>query len=158
MKTLKYCLFVMIVFMIVPLNLLAQVKEIPVTTSSKEALNFFLEGRDKLESGQNPAEAISLFEKAIQKDPDFARAYLYRSQSGGGYNIFRQNLDKAVSLISKVSEGEKLEILYTQASADGNGQKQKEYLDQLLKRSLLIKEFIKPQPGIIQTSMIIIMQ
>jgi len=133
MKTLKYCLFVMIVFMIVPLNLLAQVKEIPVTTSSKEALNFFLEGRDKLESGQNPAEAISLFEKAIQKDPDFARAYLYRSQSGGGYNIFRQNLDKAVSLISKVSEGEKLEILYTQASADGNGQKQKEYLDQLLK-------------------------
>jgi Flp pilus assembly protein TadD, contains TPR repeats len=133
MRTLKYGLFILVVFMIVPITLLAQNKEVPITTSSKEALKYFMDGRDKLESGESPAEAISLFEKAIQKDPNFAKAYLYRAQSGGGYNVFRQNLDKAVSLIGKVSEGEKLEIQYSQASADGNGQKQKEYLDQLLK-------------------------
>jgi tetratricopeptide (TPR) repeat protein len=133
MKTVKYSLFILVVFMIAPIILLAQNKEVPVTTSSKEALKYFIDGRDKLESGESPAEAISLFEKAIQKDPNFAKAYLYRAQSGGGYNVFRQNLDKAVSLIGKVSEGEKLEIQYSQASADGNGQKQKEYLDQLLK-------------------------
>lgn len=133
MKTLKYGLFILVVFMIVPITLLAQNKEIPITTSSKEALKYFMDGRDKLESGESPSEAILLFEKAIQKDPNFAKAYLYRAQSGGGYNVFRQNLDKAVSLIGNVSEGEKLEIQYAQASADGNGQKQKEYLDQLLK-------------------------
>ena len=106
--------------------------EMSITTSSKEALNFFIDGRDKFENFEN-ASAASLFDKAIQTDPNFAMAYLYRSWSGGGSNIFRQNLDKAVTLIDKVSEGEKYQILYSQANADGNGQKQKEYLDQLLK-------------------------
>ena len=105
--------------------------EIPITTSSKEALKFFIDGRDKFENIEFVA-AASFFDKTIQTDPNFAMAYLYRSWSGGGSNIFRQNLDKAVSLIDKVSDGEKNEILYNQAQADGNGQKQKEYLDQLL--------------------------
>jgi tetratricopeptide (TPR) repeat protein len=131
MKALKYGLFVLIVFIIVPLNLLAQNKEVPITTSSKEALKFFLDGMDRLENSEAVA-ATSLFDKAIQKDPNFALAYLYRAQSGGGYNVFRQNLDKAISLAEKVSDGEKLEILYYQAYADGNGQKQKELLDKLL--------------------------
>lgn len=131
MKTLKYGLLVLIVFIIVPINLLAQIKEVPVMTSSKEALKFFLDGRDKFDNIEFMV-AASLFDKAIQKDPNFAMAYLYRAQSGGGYNVFRQNLDKAVNLAGKVSEGEKLEIQYIQAYAEGNGQKQKECLDKLL--------------------------
>jgi tetratricopeptide (TPR) repeat protein len=131
MKTLKYGLIILVVFMIVPINLRAQSKEIPVTTSSKEALKLFLDGRAKFDDNEFVA-AASLFDKAIQTDPNFAIAYLYRAESGGGYKIFRQNLDKAISLIGKVSEGEKLEIQYNQANADGNGQKQKELLDKLL--------------------------
>jgi tetratricopeptide (TPR) repeat protein len=133
MKTLKngFCVL-LIIFSVVPLSLTAQNKEIPITTSSKEALDFLLKGRNKLENFEEPTAAV-LFDKAIQKDPEFALAYLYRSQSGGGIVLFRQNLDKAVGLISKVSEGEKYEILYTQALADGNGLKRKEYLDRLLK-------------------------
>ena len=49
MKTLKYALFILVVFLIVPLNLQAQPKEVPVTTSSKDALKFFLDGRDKFD-------------------------------------------------------------------------------------------------------------
>lgn len=105
--------------------------EIPVTTTSKEALKIFTDGRDKFENIEFIA-AASLFDKAIQTDTNFAIAYLYRSQSGGEPEIFRQNLDKAVSLIDNVSDGEKNEILYYLAQADDNGQKQKEYLDQLL--------------------------
>jgi tetratricopeptide (TPR) repeat protein len=131
MKTLKSALFILVVYMIVPINLQAQSKEVLVTTSSKEALKFFLDGRDKFENNEFNA-AASLFDKAIQTDPSFAMAYLYRAQSGGGYNVYRQNLDKAISLIGKVSEGEKLEIQYNQAYADGNGQKQKELFDKLL--------------------------
>lgn len=115
----------------VPLTLVAQVKEVPVTTKSKEALNFFLSGRDKMEN-QELVASSALFDKAIQKDPDFAMAYLYRALSGGGYIVVRKNLDKAVSLADKVSPGERQEILFIQANADGNGVKQKEYLDQLL--------------------------
>jgi tetratricopeptide (TPR) repeat protein len=132
MKTFKKCLYVVLTLVfILPAELFAQVKEVPVTTSSKDALSLFLAGRDKFENLELSA-ASTLFDQAIQKDPDFALAYLYRSQSGGGYNVYRQNLEKAVALSEKVSEGEKMEIAYAKTSVDGNGQKQKESLDQLL--------------------------
>lgn len=132
MKTLKYNFYALLfIACLTSYDLIGQVKEVPVTTSSKEALNFFLSGRDKFEN-QEIAAAASLFDKAIEKDPSFAIAYLYRAESGGGYNVFRQNLDKAVSLADKVSPGEKLEISFAQAFANGDGQKQKDDLDQLL--------------------------
>jgi tetratricopeptide (TPR) repeat protein len=131
MKTPGLILFILIALMIMPAALPGQNKEVPITTSSKEALKYFMDGRDKFDNNEFVA-AASLFDKAIQKDPNFATAYYYRALSGGGYNVFRQNLDKAISLIGSVSEGEKLEIEYLQANADGNGQKQKEFLDKLL--------------------------
>lgn len=132
MKTLRFVFyFLLFIFLAAPLNLRSQNEEIPITTSSEEAFDFFLKGRDKLENFETAA-AASLFDQAIQADPNFAMAYLYRSQSGGGFDVFRQNLDKAVRLAGKVSEGERYEILYSQARADGNGTKQKECLDLLL--------------------------
>jgi tetratricopeptide (TPR) repeat protein len=132
MKTFNKCLYaIFAVVLFIPYDLIAQVKEIPITSSSEEALSFFKSGRDKIENLELQA-AVPLFDKAIQKDPNFALAYLYRSQSGGGYNVFRQNLDKAVSLSGKASDGEKLVIQYYQALADGNGQSQKDYLEKLL--------------------------
>jgi tetratricopeptide (TPR) repeat protein len=105
--------------------------EIPITTSSQEALQLFVDGRENLENLKT-ADAAELFDEAIQKDPNFAKAYMYRAFSGGGYQIFRKNLDKAVELIDQVSEGEKHEILYTKAGADGDGAQQKAELDTLL--------------------------
>ncbi len=132
MKPLKnYLYFLLTIIFLVPFNLAGQVKEIPVTTSSKEALDLFLKGRDKQENLEMVA-ASKLFDQAIEKDPSFALAYLYRSMSGGGYNVMRQNIDKAVGLSDKVSPGEKLEIMLGQAMVDGNGEKEKEYVDQLL--------------------------
>lgn len=133
MKTLRFVYYLLLILIfILPLDLFAQSKEIPITTSSKEALKFFMDGRDKLLNIEYVAAAAS-FDNAIQKDPNFAMAYLLRAQSGGGFNITRKNLDKAISLIDKVSEGEKTLIRYIQSAVDGNGAKQKEYLDQLLK-------------------------
>jgi tetratricopeptide (TPR) repeat protein len=124
-------LSILTVSLIFPVNLYSQGKEIPVTTTSKEALKYFLDGRDKFENIEFLA-AASLFDKAITADPGFAMAYLYRSQSGGGYNVFRQNIDKASSLTDKVSEGEKQEVLFLKSQADGDGPKQKASLDWLL--------------------------
>jgi tetratricopeptide (TPR) repeat protein len=133
MKALKHrSIFLWMIFFVLPISLFAHLKEIPVTTKSKEALKYFLEGRDKNEDEELVA-AAALLDKAIKLDPAFAKAYLYRSLSGGGDDVFHQNLDKAVSLADKVSEGEKLEILLFKAWADGNNQKQKEIIDQLLK-------------------------
>jgi tetratricopeptide (TPR) repeat protein len=107
-------------------------KEIPVTTSSAEALDLFLEGRELHEDLKTP-QAAELFDRAIALDENFAKAYLYRSRSGGGYKVFRDNLAKAVELVDMVSEGEKHEILYFEARADNDGVKEKRELDALLK-------------------------
>ena len=105
--------------------------EIPVTTSSNQALQLFLEGRVLFEDLKAP-QAADKFDEALKLDPKFAKAYLYRAMSGGGYKVYRGNLDKAVEHAGKSSEGERYEIWYSKATADGDGTKRKEYLDKLL--------------------------
>ena len=103
-------------------------KEIPITTNSDEALELFLKGRDMYDNLKTP-QAAELFDKAIALDKDFAMAYLYRANSGGGYKIYRENLSKALDLLDKVTEGEKHLILYSNAD---NSIEQKAKLDTLL--------------------------
>jgi len=111
---------------------LTQEGEIPISTSSDEALKLFLEGRDKFELLEYVASA-QFFEQAIEKDSNFALAYLYRFRSGvGGAKVAQEFLAKAVSLADKVSLGERYLISYYKAQVDGEGAKQKETLDKLL--------------------------
>ena len=106
-------------------------KEIAITTSSDDALKSFLNGRDVFEKLKFP-QAAELFDKAIALDKNFAMAYLYRASSGGGYNIARENLSKAVGLLDKISDGEKHLILYNKEIFDNDVLKQKQELDSLL--------------------------
>jgi tetratricopeptide (TPR) repeat protein len=106
-------------------------KEIPITTASSEARNLFLQGRDKLENIELAA-AAPLFDQAIAKDSNFALAYVYRANSGGGSQVIRANMDKALSLADKVTAGEKLLIYAFQANRAVDRPKQKQYLDSLI--------------------------
>ncbi len=108
----------------------ASTGEIPITSSSKEALQLFEQGRDSFDNVEI-AEAAPLFDQAIQKDPGFALAYAYRALSGGDYPAFRKNIDKAVAMADKVSPGERHVILAMKAQADGDPATQKTHLDQL---------------------------
>ncbi|MFQ5632200.1 MAG: tetratricopeptide repeat protein, partial [bacterium] len=109
-----------------------QEKEIPITTSSDEAKKLFLKGRDKFELIEFAA-SVQYFEQAIEKDPNFALAHLFRFRTGvGGAEVTQGYLAKAVALVDKVSKGEKYLILYSKALVDGEGTKQKENLDKLL--------------------------
>jgi tetratricopeptide (TPR) repeat protein len=130
-STLIFCFFI-------SNDLWAQSNEVAITAASQKAKNFFLQGRDYLENLENNT-AILLFNKAIEMDPKFAMAYLYRSQSGGGYDIFRKNLEKAVKLSEKVTEGERLLILLAEARANKDDVRAKEYVDQLLQQFPLDK-------------------
>ncbi len=92
-------LTVLLMFFIAPAVLFAQQKEMPLTTS-KEALALFIQGREKSENLQ---DAGTLFDQAIQKDPNFALAYLFAGRTN---QEFRKNVEKAVSLLDKVSPGD----------------------------------------------------
>ncbi len=116
----------LLMLFIAPSFLFAQQKEMPLTTS-KEALALFLQGRDKAENLQDPG---TLFEQAIQKDPNFALAYLF---AGTTNQEFRTNVEKATNLTEKVSAGEREWILAVKDQVDNNPAGRKMHLEQLLK-------------------------
>jgi tetratricopeptide (TPR) repeat protein len=105
--------------------------KIPVTTKSDEARKEFLEGQSLADRllGQ---ESIQHFDKAIALDPDFASAEMARANNSPTAQEFSEHLAKAVGLVDKTSNGEKLVILSNQAANNGDTTKQKEYLDQLV--------------------------
>jgi Tfp pilus assembly protein PilF len=109
---------------------MSQQKEMPVTTSSKEALNLFLNGEENFNNA-NAVEAKKLLSKAIELDENFAMAYLYMAFVGGP-DTYKNNMDKALSLSDKVSAGERLKIQYYKAFGENNDSKEKEYANQLL--------------------------
>ena len=105
--------------------------KIPITTTSDEARKEFQQGRD-LNEKLLLQDSIAHFDKAIALDSSFAWAELSRAQVSPTGKEFFDHLKKAVSLADKASKGEKLLILGTEAGANGNPAKQKEYFDELV--------------------------
>ena len=88
--------------------------EIPITTQSEEARTVFLEAREMSEHLRTD-EAREYFDKAIELDPNFAQAYLYRSFDYLSDEDLKIHLNQAVALLDKVSEGEQLLIRQSKA-------------------------------------------
>jgi tetratricopeptide (TPR) repeat protein len=105
--------------------------KIPITTSSDEARTAFQKGRD-LSERLKREEAIKYFEKAITLDPNFALAHLSLAFMLTNTKETFAEIDTAASLVDKVSEGEKLYILGTQASVNGMTSKEREYFQKLV--------------------------
>jgi tetratricopeptide (TPR) repeat protein len=105
--------------------------KVPITTTSDQARNEFLLGRDLSERllGQ---ESLQHFDKAIALDPDFASAELALANNAATAKDFFDHQKKAMSLVGKVSEGEKLLILANEAAANGDVTKQKDCLEKLV--------------------------
>jgi tetratricopeptide (TPR) repeat protein len=105
--------------------------KIPITTKSKQALESFLKGRDLFEKLQ-AQESLQYFEKAVAEDANFAMGYLFLSFAQSSAKGFFEQFDKAVALAEKVSEGERLWILGTQAGVNGLPMKQREYYQKMV--------------------------
>lgn len=105
--------------------------KVPISTSSEEALQLFLQGRD-LQERLQVQESLASLQKAVEKDPNFALAYLFLSFAQPTNKEFFEDLDKAVALVDKVSEGEKLWILGQEAGIKGQPMKQRDYFQKLV--------------------------
>ena len=87
----------------------AQVQEIPITTSSPQALQSFQKGQYLVDVGRTQ-EATIILNDAVAKDSTFSYAYLNLAISGASAEEFKQNLDLAMKNIAGKSEGEKVLI------------------------------------------------
>lgn len=137
-KSLKICSLAIMIVLTLPLLLPVMCRadetgknDIPVTCSSGEALQSFLNGREAFEMGRlNDAKA--LFEIAVQKDPQFASAYLYIAYAASSDTEWKQNIDLALFNRNHVSEGEKILIDMESALSDRNSQRRFELAKQLV--------------------------
>ena len=124
-----------IIWMLIAITCTTAQDEIPITTSSDKALELFKQGR-KLAEYIKPQKAITYFEKAVEIDSNFALAYLnlaYPYSNAGKTEKAFEVYYKAVALMDKVSEGEKLLILAFKEGVDGNTAKVKELYQKLAK-------------------------
>jgi len=91
----------------------AQSREMPMS-ANKQALALFMQGLVKADNLEN---AGTLFDQAVQKDPNFAFGYLFAGQT----NVeFTKNLETAVALSSKASPGEREWIQSVNAQNTGD--------------------------------------
>lgn len=84
-----------------------------VTSTSLQAVQYYSLGKRSLYDG-NPEDAINLFQRAIETDPNFAMAHDYAGIAFDHLNDFgaeRKELATAVKLSDRVAEPEKLKIL-----------------------------------------------
>ena len=93
--------------------------DIPITSSSGEALELFIQGRDAFEMGRLN-DAMILLDKATQKDGRFASAWLYKAYASGSDADWKNNMEKAYRFKTYASEGEKIliDIALTYANND----------------------------------------
>lgn len=105
--------------------------KIPITTSSKQAKNDYLKGRDLAEK-LRIQDSMQYFQKAIEADPNFAVAYLNLAFAEPSARAFIEDVNKAAALSGRVSKGEKLWILAVQAGANGFPARQGDYFETLV--------------------------
>lgn len=122
------------VLVIIATPVLAQ--EIPVTTTNNEAKTLFVEGRTLFDNIRFD-EARIVFDNALQKDPDFALANIYRAIVATTDSDFEQHLTKALNNKDRVSEGERLFIEAVNANA----------LNRPMHAIALVKDAIKQYPN-----------
>jgi len=83
--------------------------KIPITTSSEEARQLYVKGRDLAEK-LRATDARALYMQAAEKDKTFALAQLGLANTAGTAKEFFDSLGQAVTLSGKVSEPERLLI------------------------------------------------
>jgi tetratricopeptide (TPR) repeat protein len=93
--------------------------KIPITTTSDEARELYLKGRDLAER-LRATDAHRFYEQAVEKDKNFALGYLGLATTSGTTKEFIDRTTQAASLAGQVSEGERHMLLGLEAGMKGN--------------------------------------
>ncbi len=107
--------------------------EIPVSTNSDEAMQEFLKGLALLDQG-NSQEARAYFDKALELDPSFVSAQMYRANSASSAKDWAENRDKFLAMREKANEGEVMMMDILQTNLEDNLEKAKGLVEQLTEK------------------------
>jgi len=99
--------------------------EVPVNTTSEEAMQEFVVGLDLWEQN-NPEKARPYFENALALDPNFVSAQMYRAFSSNSAKDFGENRDKFLAMRDNANQAEVLFMDILKADMDNDGAKELE--------------------------------
>ncbi len=93
--------------------------ELPVNTESKEAMAAFVSGLEAVDLGQNRI-ARDLFDKALENDPNFVSAQMYRTFTSNSWKDFGDNRTKLLAMKDGANEAEKMQIDQLEANMNSD--------------------------------------
>lgn len=103
---------------------------LPETNTTGEATQLFIHGREAFEMGRT-SDAILYFDKALQKDAQYASAWLYKSIIAETDAEQNSSISKALRFRNNATEGERIQIDIELTYADNNSEKRFELAKQL---------------------------
>ncbi|HEX6738778.1 MAG TPA: tetratricopeptide repeat protein [Vicinamibacteria bacterium] len=106
-------------------------KKIPITTTSKEALASYLEGRDLFEK-LRATDARAALQKAVARDTGFALGHLALANTAPSTQEFFAALKQAVALSPKATEAERHMILGFDAGVRSDPEGQRDHYAKLV--------------------------
>jgi tetratricopeptide (TPR) repeat protein len=106
--------------------------KIPITTSSAEARELYLKGRDLTEK-LRATDAHHFYEQAVAADSNFALGYVGLANTSGSTKEFIEATTKAAALAGQVSEGERHIILSLDAGMKGDPASALSHLKELVR-------------------------
>lgn len=107
--------------------------ELPVNTDSEEALQAFEEGLEYFDEG-NSRKARAKFDEALEYDPDFVSAQMYRSYSANSAKDWATNRDKFLAMRDKANDAEVMMIDMTEASMKSDLDKELEISKKMVEK------------------------
>ena len=107
--------------------------ELPVNTDSEEALQAFEEGLKYFDEG-NSRKARAKFDEALEHDPDFVSAQMYRSYTANSAKDWATNRDKFMGMRDKANEAEVMMIDMTEANMKSDLDKELEISKKMVEK------------------------
>jgi len=107
--------------------------EIPISSNSDEAIKELVTGLAILDQG-NEQNARPYFEKALELDPDFVSAQMYRAFTSNSLKDWSENRDKFLAMRDKANDGEKIMMDIIQTNMENDDVKELELSKQLVEK------------------------
>src|ERR1051326_8083924 len=129
----KFCpfLLVVILFSMGSIAFAQNTSDVMLTTSSNQALSAFKTGLRFFDLGDNK-KAREFFQQAIEQDPRFALAYVYRAFFSQSPQEFVANLNKAKENLAAANEWEKLIYEFAETDLTNNLDKRLEIAQKMV--------------------------
>ena len=107
-----------------------KVTDIPASTKSKDASASFQQGLLSFDLGDTK-KAKAAFSKAIEQDPKFGIAYLYRANLSNSSKEFADDVNGGKANLDSASDWEKMYGDYQAAGLSGDRKKQVEIMEKI---------------------------